>query len=842
MNFLRKNKKTIAICLFYLIVFTLGASQLYGSLGIAWAQTQTENVKTSTEAWGENSKTAVENAQDAADSKGSWVAGILSWIFMGLTNMLGILTAAIMTIVNNLFKYDISNFNEAINKGWVIVRDLCNMFFILILLIIAFATILRRESYSAKSLLPKLLIMAVLINFSQTISFLMIDFSQIVMLTFANSFAANNASGNFVQHFGLDKLMKLSNCSKVSLSDGGWGLFSAIALSFFVMVIVVIIMIMIAAMLIMRLIMFVVLVILSPIAFFASVLPATQKYASQWWEHMGKNLVSGPVLAFFVWLALSLTAPSSSYSTDLAAAIANCSDSTSSSELRGLMTQFGKWENLQGFIVAIALLVGSMKMAQTMGVAGGNIGMNLANKMKDKGTAMARKGAVNAGKFTSRNTLRATGAGLGLVGGALDRKANKRDADGNLQAGTISKIGALGSAWGNGMRTKRREEKRKSREKIFEKMGMDANTMDAMETVRQDSKVQHGLRVAKGAAVGAAIMASGGSLAPVLAGGAIAGAYSGVKQRIGQGMSNFNQSNVQNRQKELDIAAQTRDNNMNVLDASSNAYAREKRQHNNRLNIIEKSRQSELNDVDNPSLFTRNAGETNQKYEERKQYEKDQINKKKDSSIAIEKELHQSIVDNKTNPVMVAARQDYNNQRNQILGDHDREAADINFRYLETRGFQHVADSLQNSRVGELTGEALRNGSKEVRQAAQKRDVLGTSSLDFKNFSGNSFYNQAGPSSSINRLFDVLANGSNESIGAINNMTRVLQAALNTGVNRLSQVEKNNLLQLKQGIAAQAAGGQSVGHLQPVINILNQMDVGENNATVDELQKKVVSR
>jgi len=70
------------------------------------------------------------------------------------------------------------------------------MSFILILLIIAFATILRQESYS-KKLLPKLLIMAVLINFSRTIFGLLIDFSQVIMLTFVNAFSAGG--GYFIK-------------------------------------------------------------------------------------------------------------------------------------------------------------------------------------------------------------------------------------------------------------------------------------------------------------------------------------------------------------------------------------------------------------------------------------------------------------------------------------------------------------------------------------------------------------------------------------------------------------------------------------------------------------------
>ena len=53
-----------------------------------------------------------------------------------------------------------------VQTGWSIARDLVNMLFILLLLLIAFATILRYESYGIKQILPRLIVVALLINFS----------------------------------------------------------------------------------------------------------------------------------------------------------------------------------------------------------------------------------------------------------------------------------------------------------------------------------------------------------------------------------------------------------------------------------------------------------------------------------------------------------------------------------------------------------------------------------------------------------------------------------------------------------------------------------------------------
>ena len=63
----------------------------------------------------------------------------------------------------------------AIQAVWTILRDFVNIFFILILLTIAFATIFNIKNYKASDLLPKLIIAALLINFSLVIAAWTID-------------------------------------------------------------------------------------------------------------------------------------------------------------------------------------------------------------------------------------------------------------------------------------------------------------------------------------------------------------------------------------------------------------------------------------------------------------------------------------------------------------------------------------------------------------------------------------------------------------------------------------------------------------------------------------------
>ena len=115
---------------------------------------------------------------------GDLVAELLSWIVEGVIWALGQLLTLMMWVLITIAQYNDFIKSQPIIFGWVIVRDVCNMFFILILLIIAFGTILHIPQYNFKTLLPKLIIMAVLINFSKLICGFLIDFAQVEKIIF----------------------------------------------------------------------------------------------------------------------------------------------------------------------------------------------------------------------------------------------------------------------------------------------------------------------------------------------------------------------------------------------------------------------------------------------------------------------------------------------------------------------------------------------------------------------------------------------------------------------------------------------------------------------------------
>lgn len=375
-NKIKKNKKVILSAALLGVVFILMVKA-----GNVWAY--------ETDLYDPDNKSGI-NATGAFSGIGYAVAMILSFIALIITSVLGLVITLLIQILVN-----VANFNhiidvEAVKVGWVAVRDLCNMFFILILLVIAFATILKIENYNAKKLLPKLVIMAVLINFSRMICGLIIDFSQVIMLTFANSFSSGQGwfvemlkMRNWVSVNELAQNLKTESTNNSALT--GWGTAMAVIAGVFAALITVIVIAIMLAVLVMRIIMLWIYTILSPLAFLAAAFPAGQKYSSQWWGEFMKNVVVGPALAFFIWLALTTSDLSSK-------ALGDGIQTAKTDALCVGGSAFFCDVSFQRFIITIGLLTGGLMVAQQ---AGGAIG-SIAGKGLGAVRGVGRLGAVGA--------------------------------------------------------------------------------------------------------------------------------------------------------------------------------------------------------------------------------------------------------------------------------------------------------------------------------------------------------------------------------------------------------------------------------------------------------------
>ncbi|HEX9664664.1 MAG TPA: hypothetical protein VGA49_02475, partial [Patescibacteria group bacterium] len=269
--------------------------------------------------------------------------------------------------------------SQAVSNGWVIVRDVANSFFVVVLLVIAFSTMLGYQKYGYKALLPKLLIYAILINFSKTIAGLFIDFSQVVMITFVNGFS-QLAGGNIIQALQIDQMLNLELGDKPG-AIGGTSVLIAVLLSLIMLVIALVLVVIFTVILLFRIVMLWLLVVLAPLAFILPLFPGAQKFGNQWWEEFGKYLIVGPLLAFFLWLSFVTIGDGN--------AINQLTADPSKISVAGLQGAVSTFSAFGSYIIGVCMLVGGLVLTGKLGVAGGSMAGAAANKIMETGKRAA---------------------------------------------------------------------------------------------------------------------------------------------------------------------------------------------------------------------------------------------------------------------------------------------------------------------------------------------------------------------------------------------------------------------------------------------------------------------
>lgn len=334
-----------------------------------------------------------------------------TWVMLSLTTLALRLMTFVLSFVITIASYNDYLKSTAVNVGWVLIRDLTNMVFVVALLLIAFGTILGLEKYEWKQMLFKLVSAAILVNFSRTICGLIIDAAQVVMITFVNGISAT-IGGNFIQAFSLDKIRSFSNITggsaNINITDEG--VFIAAMAALFIAVTILVITGILLAMLIGRVIILWVLIVLSPIAFVLSVLPQTQKFAAEWWSQFTANVITGPILIFFLWLTL-VTVGNGNINKEI---VGNTGNSNLAQEGINFTSSAGigavlQWDLLVNFCIAIGFLL---------------VGIKVTQELRGFGSSMVGKAA----EYGKRAVYYGSGAFAAKAGGQLAWKGVKAGA------------------------------------------------------------------------------------------------------------------------------------------------------------------------------------------------------------------------------------------------------------------------------------------------------------------------------------------------------------------------------------------------------------------------------
>ncbi len=205
---------------------------------------------------------------------------------------------------------------EFVSLGFRITLGVANMFFVLILLWIAIATIFDFEPYTARSLLLKLIMAALFINFSLPIGAAFINLGNGVARVFYERCCPDGkAAKKFIQisKFQILKdttpglgagaeLLKLEEPQSIpatfrgSISSALWKIILSPFLIFVLFAGAIFVFL--------RQIHLAFLLVLGPLAFLSMILPATQRFYTGWWERLIKWSFFLPAFTFFLFLAL----------------------------------------------------------------------------------------------------------------------------------------------------------------------------------------------------------------------------------------------------------------------------------------------------------------------------------------------------------------------------------------------------------------------------------------------------------------------------------------------------------------------------------------------------------
>jgi hypothetical protein len=345
-----------------------------------------------------------------------YVYPAFAYLLEAISALIGQLLLWAIDLLIQVSKYNSFLDSNVVSVGWVLVRDVANMFFILIMLVIAFGTMLKIEAYSWKKLLPRLILTALLVNFSKTFIGLLIDFSQVIMLTFVNGYAAA-AGGNFMKLFQIEELFKSYALSPqdIDVSLGGnveFKVLMGFALGTIMLGISLIVILVFVAILLFRIITLWILIVLSPLAFLLGTFPKGQEYYGQWWKQLQGQIIVGPMVAFFLWLSLAALGGGNNN-----AQIAY--ESAKGQDLKILpaidtSTEAGKWDNMASFAISIAMLLMSLQMIQQLGVAGAGLASGALSTIKSKAKGLAKKLAVPVALGVATGGV---GSGLLALGG-----------------------------------------------------------------------------------------------------------------------------------------------------------------------------------------------------------------------------------------------------------------------------------------------------------------------------------------------------------------------------------------------------------------------------------------
>lgn len=233
-------------------------------------------------------------------------ANVIFIIFTVIGKVIGVL-AVVLNWVIHIRVYPDGGV-PVIDESWKIMRNFANMFFIIALIVMAFATIFDvmpgAAKYNVRSLFPRFLISALLINFSLVLGVLVIDASQILSNTFLT--AIGDIGNRLGQDLNPSQLLPSKGDIPTSVAIDSAVFGTLVKLIFAVILLFTFLFSILTAVIFafIRIPILWALLVVSPIAWILNVFPAGQNTYKKWWSlFIGWNAFL-PIFLFFLYFGL----------------------------------------------------------------------------------------------------------------------------------------------------------------------------------------------------------------------------------------------------------------------------------------------------------------------------------------------------------------------------------------------------------------------------------------------------------------------------------------------------------------------------------------------------------
>ena len=228
---------------------------------------------------------------------------ILGWLIHIIQVALAYLIAMLADGTIILINYGLKMLTfPAVQAGFSVCLGIVNLVFVMSLIIIAFQIILGIHEGEAKKQLSKVILAAILVNFSYLFAGLLLDASNV----FTTFFTKTVTSDNIYIALNPGLFQTISASATSSNSPGFWGMIISQLAALAFTGIVLVIMIAVFATTLVRNLYVACLLMVMPLTWAMWVFPGLEEHHSKWWTNFMKwGVTMLPTMTFFMYLAIT---------------------------------------------------------------------------------------------------------------------------------------------------------------------------------------------------------------------------------------------------------------------------------------------------------------------------------------------------------------------------------------------------------------------------------------------------------------------------------------------------------------------------------------------------------